>query len=80
MVSDFVGFMCARVRLMLFPFLKILFLFLNLPVCFLRKNEVTELDGWEVRDLGADKEGKTITRIDYMKNLFKHYEKLVSFY
>lgn len=39
-----------------------------------------ELDGWEGKDLGADEGGKTIIRIDYMKNLFKHYEKLLSFY
>lgn len=80
------GFVCVHVCFScFFLFFKknpvfFFFLILNLPVCFLRKKEGTELDGWEGKDLGADERGKTIIRIDYMKNLFKHYEKLLSFY
>lgn len=77
-------YVCMYVSHAFFSFLKkksrFFFLILNLPVCFLRKKEGTELDGWEGKDLGADERGKTIIRIDYMKNLFKHYEKLLSFY
>lgn len=83
MVSDFVDLyvcMCTSHAFSFFKNSALIFLILNLPVCFLRKKEGTKLDGWEGRDLGADEEGKTITRIVYMKNLFKHYEKLVSFY
>lgn len=73
--------MCASQAFSLFKKNSVFFFkILKLPVCFLGKKEGTELDGWEGRDLGADEGGKTIIRIDYTKNLFKHSEKLLSFY